>query len=70
MCSLNKRLVSNPTAFKETLESRVAELSDLLHTLTTVLALLQSDLRLPTRRAYRESSLEVKAAFMTREISV
>ena len=39
----------NPTAFKETLESRVAELSDLLHTLTTELAIL------PLLRAGRKS---------------
>lgn len=41
----------NPTAVKQTLEKRVAELSDLLHTLATVLAILRSDLRLPTRLA-------------------
>ncbi len=58
----------NPTAFKETLEGRVAELSDLLHTLTTELATLQSALRL--LRAGHKSSLEVKAALMTREIAV
>jgi hypothetical protein len=58
----------NPTAFKETLECRVAELSDLLHTLTTERAILQSELRL--LRAGHKSSLEVKAALMTREMSV
>jgi len=58
----------NPTALKETLESRVAELSDLLHTLTTELAILQSELRLLS--AGHKSSLEVKAALMTREVSV
>ena len=58
----------NPTAFKETLESRVAELSDLLHTLTTELTILQSELRL--LRAGHKSSLEVKAALMTLEMSV
>jgi hypothetical protein len=58
----------NPTAFKETLERRVAELSDLLHTLTTERAILQSELRF--LRAGHKSSLEVKAALMAREISV
>lgn len=58
----------NPTAFKETLECRVVELSDLLHTLTTELAILQSELRL--LRAGYKSSLEVKAVLMTREIPV
>ena len=58
----------NPTAFKETLERRVAELSDLLHTLTTELAILQSELRL--LRAGHKSALEVKAVLMTREIPV
>ena len=58
----------NPTAFKETLERRVAELSDRLHTETTELAILRSELRL--LRAGHKSSLEVKAALMTREISV
>ena len=58
----------NPTAFKETLERRVVELSDLLHTLTTELAILQSELRL--LRAGHKSSLEVKAVLMTREIPV
>ncbi len=59
----------NPTAFKETLERRVAELSDrLLHTQTTELAILRSELRL--LRAGHKSSLEVKAALLTREISV
>jgi hypothetical protein len=58
----------NPTVFKETLERRVADLSDLLHTLTTELAILQDELRL--LRAGHKSSLEVKAALMTREISV
>ncbi len=61
-------IVLNPTAFKATLECRVAELSDLLHALTTELAILQSELRL--LRAGHKSSLEVKAALMTREISV
>ena len=58
----------NPSAFKETLERRVVELSDLLHTLTTELAILQSELRL--LRAGHKSSLEVKAALITRDISV
>ena len=59
----------NPTAFKETLERRVAELSDrLLHTQTTELAILRSELRL--LHAGHKSSLEVKAALTTREISV
>jgi hypothetical protein len=58
----------NPTAFKETLESRVAELSALLHTLTTELTILQSELRL--LRAGHKSSLEVKAVLMTREIDL
>jgi hypothetical protein len=58
----------NPTAFKETLEHRVVELSDLLHTLRTELAILQSELRL--LRAGHKSSLEVKAVLMTREILV
>jgi len=58
----------NPTAFRETLERRVADLSDRLHTLTTELAVLQSELRL--LRAGHKSSLEVKAALMTREIWV
>jgi hypothetical protein len=57
----------NPTPFKETLESRVAELSDLVATLTTELGILQSELRF--LRAGRKSSLEVKAAIMTREMS-
>jgi hypothetical protein len=58
----------NPTAFKETLERRVVELSDLLHVLTTELAILQTELRL--LRAGHKSSLEVKAALITRDISV
>ena len=58
----------NPTAFKETLERRVAELSDLLHTLTTERAILQSELRL--LRAGHKSSLEVKAALIRQHISV
>jgi hypothetical protein len=58
----------NPTAFKETLERRVAELSDLLHTQTTERAILQSELRL--LRAGYKSALEVKAALMAREISM
>jgi hypothetical protein len=58
----------NPTAFKETLERRVVELSDLLHALTTEMAILQSELRL--LRAGHKSSLEVKAALITRDISV
>ena len=58
----------NPTDFKETLERRVVELSDLLHTLTTERAILQSELRL--LRAGHKSPLEVKAALATREISV
>lgn len=58
----------NPTDFKETLERRVADLSDLLHTLTTERAILQSELRL--LRAGHKSSLEVKAALTAREIAV
>ena len=58
----------NPTAFKETLERRVAELSDLLHALTTERAILQSELRL--LRAGHKSSLEVKAALIRQSISV
>ena len=58
----------NPTDFKETLERRVAELSDLLHTLTTERAILQSELRL--LRAGHKSSLEVKAALTARDIAV
>jgi hypothetical protein len=58
----------NPTAFKETLERRLAELSDLLHTLTTERAILQSELRL--LRAGHKSSLEVKAALIARKVSV
>jgi poly(3-hydroxyalkanoate) synthetase len=58
----------NPTAFKETLERRVEELSDRVHTLTTELAVLQRELRL--LRAGHKSSLEVKAVLMAREISV
>lgn len=40
----------NPIAFKETLERRVDELSDRVHTLTTELAILQRELRLLSRR--------------------
>jgi len=58
----------NPTVFKQTLEHRVAELSDLLHVLTTERALLEGELRL--LRAGQKSSLEVKAALLTWEISV
>ena len=58
----------NPNAFKETLERRVADLSDLLHTLTTERAILQSELRL--LRAGHKTSVEVKAALAAREISV
>jgi hypothetical protein len=58
----------NPIAFQETLERRVDELSDRLHTLTTELAILQRELRL--LRAGHKSSLEVKAVLMAREISV
>ena len=58
----------NPTVFKETLEHRVAELSDLLHALTTERAILVGELRL--LRAGHKSSLEVKAALLSWEISV
>ena len=58
----------NPTVFRETLEHRVAELSDLLHALTTERAILEGELRL--LRAGHKSSLEVKASLLTREISV
>ena len=58
----------NPTAFKETLERRVVELWDLLHTATMELTILRSELRL--LRSGHKSSLEVKAALITREISV
>lgn len=61
-------LTLNPSAFKETLERRVEELSDRVHTLTTELAILQRELRL--LRAGHKSSLEVKAVLMAREISV
>jgi hypothetical protein len=58
----------NPTPLKETLERRVAELSDLLDALTTELAILRRELQL--LRAGHKSSLEVKAALITREILV
>ena len=58
----------NPTAFVETLARRVAELSDLLHSLTTERAILEGELRL--LRAGYKSSLEVKAVLMARDISI
>lgn len=58
----------NPTVFRDTLECRVAELSDLLHVLTTERAVLEHELRL-LRGGYK-SSLEVKAALLTQGISV
>ncbi len=58
----------NPSAIKETLERRAAELSDLLDALTTDLTIWQSELRL--LRAGHKSSPEVKPALMTREISL
>jgi hypothetical protein len=58
----------NPTAFRQTLEDRVAELSGLLHVLAAELAILQSEL--PLLRSGHKSSLEVKAALMTWEMSV
>jgi hypothetical protein len=58
----------NPTVFKQTLEHRVAELSDLLRALTTERTILESELRL--LRAGHKSSLEVKHALLTWEISV
>lgn len=58
----------NPIAFQETLERRVDELEDRVHTLTTELAILQRELRL--LRAGHKSSLEVKAVLMAKEISV
>jgi hypothetical protein len=68
----------NPTAFKETLERRVAELSDLIarpgplprpfDTLATERAILEEELRL--LRAGQKSALEVKVALVTREISI
>jgi hypothetical protein len=58
----------NPIAFEETLERRVAELWDLLHTATMELTILRSELRL--LRAGHKSSLEVKAALVMREMSV
>lgn len=58
----------NPTAVKQTLEKRVAELSDLLHTLATVLAILRSDF--DSQRAWHKSSLEATTAPMTREMLV
>ena len=66
MTAAQVAIALNPT--KETLGRRVAELSDLLHTLTTELAILQTELRL--LRAGHKSSLEVKVALMTREMSV
>jgi len=58
----------NPTVFKETLEHRVKELSDLLHVLTTEQAILKDELQL--LRAGHKSSLEVKAALLTWKIAV
>ena len=58
----------NPTAFRETLERRVLELSDLLHALTTERAILQAELRL--LRGGHKSALEVKGALMRRDIAV
>jgi hypothetical protein len=58
----------NPIAFRETLERRVDELEDRVHTLTTELTILQRELRL--LRAGHKSSLEVKAVLMAQEISV
>ena len=58
----------NPTTFPPILERRVAELSDLLHTLTRERAILQGELRL--LRAGHKSSLEVKAALIAQEVSV
>lgn len=58
----------NPTAFTDTLARRVAELSDLLHSLTTERAILEGELRL--LRAGHKSTLEVKAVLMTRDISI
>ena len=58
----------NPTAFKETLARRVAELSDLLHSLTRERTILEDELRL--LRAGHKSVLEVKAVLIAREISI
>jgi hypothetical protein len=58
----------NPTAFGESLARRVAELSDLLHSLTTERSILEGELRL--LRAGHKSALEVKAVLMTRGISM
>ena len=68
----------NPTAFKETLERRVAELSDLIarpgpvpgpfDSLATDRAILEEELRL--LRAGQKSALEVKVALVTLQIAV
>ena len=58
----------NPTAFTETLAHRVAELSDLLHSLTTERAILQGELRL--LRAGHKSTSEVEAVLMRKGISI
>lgn len=66
--TLAQTIALNPTAFRATLECRVAELSDLLGAMTTELAILTTELRF--LRAGRKSALEVKAALMTRAISL
>ena len=66
--TLAETVALNPTAFRARLECRVAELADLLHATTVELAVLSADLLL--LRAERKSALEVKAALITREVSL
>jgi hypothetical protein len=58
----------NPIDLKEALERRAAELSDLLHALTTERAILSGELRL--LRAGQKSAVEIRAALIARHISI
>ena len=66
--TLAQVIALNPTVFKETLEDRIAQLSDLIDAQTTELAILRGELRLLS--GGHKSSLEVKNAFMTQKISM
>jgi hypothetical protein len=58
----------NPTGLKDALEARLAELSDLLHRLTTEKAILREELQF--LRAGSKSAMEVKAALVARGVGL
>ena len=66
--TLAQTIALNPTAFRATLEGRVAELSDLVRATTVELAMLTTELRF--LRTGHKSALEVKVALMARETSL